>query len=98
MKIRCRDIQTLAWPTSPSGLTIYNISTWSSGPAFAGPPYTAGTGSAIAVDSPDVYVAGQMEASYNSYKAHYWKNGTDSLQDQWAPAVQSNATGIYIRH
>jgi hypothetical protein len=81
-----------------TGTADYNIITWSSGPVFAGPPFTSGMGSAIALDSPDVYVAGQLEDGINSYKAHYWKNGTDSLLDQWAPGVQSNASGIYIRN
>jgi len=83
---------------SVNSYTGSDVSTWSSGPAFAGPPYTEGYGWAIVVDSPDVYVAGQLEDGYNSYKAHYWKNGMDSLLDQWAPAVQSDASGIYIRH
>lgn len=84
--------------TSYTGITTYNISTWSSGPGFPAPPFTGGLGWAIAVDSPDVYVAGQLQDGYNSYKAHYWKNGSDSVLDKWTSGVQSNSTGIYIRH
>jgi hypothetical protein len=78
--------------------TPNSIESWTSGPAFPGPPSVYGSGEAIVVDSNDVYVAGEELTSSGYYKVHYWKNGTDSLQDKGAPTVNSSASGIFIRH
>jgi hypothetical protein len=74
------------------------LTTWSSGPVFLGPPLNiAGEGSAIVVDSTDVYVTGELLDGYY-HKAHYWKNQTDSLLDKGVPTIDSYTTGLYIRH
>jgi len=75
----------------------YAMAYWTSAPVFVGLPSASGVASAIVIDSTDIYIAGE-ELNGGYYKAHYWKNGADSLLDKSSSTVSTATFGLFVRH
>jgi hypothetical protein len=66
-------------------------------PSYYIPPPPGGYagGNSVMLDGPDVYVSGVVGYPYP--RAHYWKNGVDSLMDSGSDKVENITTGLLIR-